>query len=100
MNSGDNRRHGGHTVQHLAPAAHHLSNSHGCFQITATPRPGGIRPTVWYEFWFSDAQITDIYQVENAARYLGTALYWIAASGISGARQGFTIFISGGKSGR
>lgn len=29
---------------------------------------------------FSDAQITDIHQVENAARYLGTALYWIAAS--------------------
>ncbi|ECD2370196.1 hypothetical protein EW362_25115, partial [Salmonella enterica subsp. enterica serovar Weltevreden] len=50
------------------------------FQITATPRQAVYDPTVQYEFWFSDAQITDIYQVENAARYLGTALYWIAAS--------------------
>ncbi|EJM6604362.1 host specificity protein J [Salmonella enterica] len=52
----------------------------GYFQITATPRQAVYDPTVQYEFWFSDAQITDIYQVENAARYLGTALYWIAAS--------------------
>ncbi|ECJ7677470.1 host specificity protein J [Salmonella enterica] len=52
----------------------------GYFQITATPRQAVYDPTVQYEFWFSDAQITDIHQVENAARYLGTALYWIAAS--------------------
>ncbi|EMJ9669747.1 host specificity protein J [Salmonella enterica] len=58
----------------------------GYFQITATPRQAVYDPTVQYEFWFSDAQITDIYQVENAARYLGTALYWIAAS--SGIKPG------------
>ena len=33
-----------------------------------------------YEFWFTDTQIADIRQVETDARYLGTALYWIAAS--------------------
>ncbi len=37
-------------------------------------------PTVQFEFWFSEKQITDIRQVETTARYLGTALYWIAAS--------------------
>ncbi|EJC6552609.1 host specificity protein J [Salmonella enterica] len=58
----------------------------GYFQITATPRQAVHDPTVQYEFWFSDAQITDINQVENAARYLGTALYWIAAS--SGIKPG------------
>ncbi|EBA1721622.1 host specificity protein J [Salmonella enterica] len=58
----------------------------GYFQITATPRQAVHDPTVQYEFWFSDAQITDIHQVENAARYLGTALYWIAAS--SGIKPG------------
>ncbi|EED3357575.1 host specificity protein J [Salmonella enterica subsp. enterica] len=58
----------------------------GYFQITATPRQAVHDPTVQYEFWFSDVQITDIYQVENAARYLGTALYWIAAS--SGIKPG------------
>ncbi|EBH8640175.1 host specificity protein J [Salmonella enterica subsp. enterica serovar Thompson] len=58
----------------------------GYFQITATPRQAVYDPTVQYEFWFSDAQITDINQVENAARYLGTALYWIAAS--SGIKPG------------
>ncbi|EKE2017284.1 host specificity protein J [Salmonella enterica] len=52
----------------------------GYFQITATPRQAVHDPTVQYEFWFSDAQITDIRQVEAGARYLGTALYWIAAS--------------------
>ncbi|EAO9321850.1 host specificity protein J [Salmonella enterica] len=52
----------------------------GYFQITATPRQAVYDPTVQYEFWFSDVQITDVHQVENAARYLGTALYWIAAS--------------------
>ncbi|EGG5522761.1 host specificity protein J [Salmonella enterica] len=58
----------------------------GYFQITATPRQAVHDQTVQYEFWFSDAQITDIHQVENAARYLGTALYWIAAS--SGIKPG------------
>ncbi|WP_096858116.1 phage tail tip protein, partial [Escherichia coli] len=36
--------------------------------------------TVQFEFWFSEKRITDIRQVETTARYLGTALYWIAAS--------------------
>ncbi|EFE3255547.1 DUF1983 domain-containing protein, partial [Escherichia coli] len=31
-------------------------------------------------FWFSEKRIADIRQVETTARYLGTALYWIAAS--------------------
>ncbi|OPK52910.1 host specificity protein J, partial [Salmonella enterica subsp. enterica serovar Typhimurium] len=64
-----------------APAApSFIELTPGYFQITATPRQAVYDPTVQYEFWFSDAQITDIHQVENAARYLGTALYWIAAS--------------------
>ncbi|HAG5355642.1 TPA: host specificity protein J [Salmonella enterica] len=58
----------------------------GYFQITATPRQAVHDPTVQYEFWFSDAQITDIRQVEAGARYLGMALYWIAAS--SGIKPG------------
>ncbi|EMK9654045.1 DUF1983 domain-containing protein, partial [Escherichia coli] len=33
-----------------------------------------------FEFWFSETRITDIRQVETTARYLGTGLYWIAAS--------------------
>lgn len=52
----------------------------GYFQITATPRQAIYDPTVQYEFWFTDTQIIDIRQVETDARYLGTALYWIAAS--------------------
>lgn len=52
----------------------------GYFQITATPRQAVYDPTVQYEFWFTDTQIDDIRQVETDARYLGTALYWIAAS--------------------
>ncbi|EEC8797797.1 DUF1983 domain-containing protein, partial [Escherichia coli] len=36
--------------------------------------------TVQFEFWFSEKRIADIRQVETTARYLGTALYWIAAS--------------------
>lgn len=64
-----------------APAApSFIELTPGYFQITATPRQAVYDPTVQYEFWFSDAQITDTHQVENAARYLGTALYWIAAS--------------------
>ncbi|WP_063502175.1 phage attachment tail tip protein J [Escherichia coli] len=52
----------------------------GYFQITATPHLAVYDPTVQFEFWFSEKRITDIRQVETAARYLGTALYWIAAS--------------------
>lgn len=52
----------------------------GYFQITATPRQAVYDPTVQYEFWFTDTQIADIRQVETDARYLGTSLYWIAAS--------------------
>ncbi|HAK4120702.1 TPA: host specificity protein J [Salmonella enterica] len=64
-----------------APAApSFIELTPGYFQITATPRQAVYDPTVQYEFWFSDAQITDTNHVENAARYLGTALYWIAAS--------------------
>ncbi|HFU4343633.1 TPA: DUF1983 domain-containing protein, partial [Escherichia coli] len=52
----------------------------GYFQITATPHLAVYDPTVQFEFWFSEKRITDIRQVETSARYLGTALYWIAAS--------------------
>ncbi|GDW53402.1 phage host specificity protein [Escherichia coli] len=52
----------------------------GYFQITATPHLAVYDPTVQFEFWFSEKQIADIRQVETTARYLGTALYWIAAS--------------------
>ncbi|HAO0322014.1 TPA: host specificity protein J [Escherichia coli] len=52
----------------------------GYFQITAIPRQAVYDPTVQYEFWFTDTQIADIRRVETDARYLGTALYWIAAS--------------------
>ena len=58
----------------------------GYFQITATPRQAVYDPTVQYEFWFTDTQVADIRQVESDARYLGTALYWIAAS--SGIKPG------------
>ncbi|RVS15406.1 DUF1983 domain-containing protein, partial [Escherichia coli] len=50
------------------------------FQITATPHLAVYDPTVQFEFWFSENRIADIRQVETSARYLGTALYWIAAS--------------------
>ncbi|EKP2725674.1 phage tail protein, partial [Escherichia coli] len=52
----------------------------GYFQITAVPRLAVYDPTVQFEFWFSENQITDIRQVETTARYLGTAMYWTAAS--------------------
>ncbi|EFF9756553.1 DUF1983 domain-containing protein [Escherichia coli] len=52
----------------------------GYFQITATPHLAVYDPTVQFEFWFSEKRIADIRQVETAARYLGSALYWIAAS--------------------
>nr|WP_123677253.1 DUF1983 domain-containing protein [Escherichia coli] len=52
----------------------------GYFQITAVPKLAVYDPTVQFEFWFSEKRIIDIRQVETSARYLGTALYWIAAS--------------------
>ncbi|EPC6757628.1 phage tail tip protein, partial [Escherichia coli O121:H11] len=54
----------------------------GYFQITAVPKLAEYDPTVQFEFWFSEQQIADIRQVETSARYLGTALYWTAASNI------------------
>ncbi|RIH39096.1 host specificity protein J, partial [Shigella dysenteriae] len=52
----------------------------GYFQITAVPKLAVYDPTVQFEFWFSEKRIADIRQVETSARYLGTALYWIATS--------------------
>ncbi|EFZ6412875.1 host specificity protein J [Shigella flexneri] len=52
----------------------------GYFQITVVPKLAVYEPTVQFEFWFSEKRIADIRQVETSARYLGTALYWIAAS--------------------
>ena len=64
-----------------APAApSRIELTPGYFQITATPHLAIYDPTVQFEFWFSEKRITDIRQVEASARYLGTALYWIAAS--------------------
>ncbi|EFQ8212940.1 host specificity protein J, partial [Escherichia coli] len=64
-----------------APAApSRIELTPGYFQITATPHLAVYDPTVQFEFWFSEKRITDIRQVETTARYLGTALYWIAAS--------------------
>ncbi|ECO7966103.1 host specificity protein J [Salmonella enterica] len=54
----------------------------GYFQITAVPRQAVYDPTVQYEFWFREKQIADIRQVETTARYLGTALHWIAVGNI------------------
>ncbi|MCF1522107.1 DUF1983 domain-containing protein, partial [Escherichia coli] len=64
-----------------APAApSRIELTPGYFQITATPHLAVYDPTVQFEFWFSEKRITDIRKVETTARYLGTALYWIAAS--------------------
>ncbi|MEF7425619.1 DUF1983 domain-containing protein, partial [Escherichia coli] len=64
-----------------APAApSQIELTPGYFQITATPHLAVYDPTVQFEFWFSGKRIADIRQVETTARYLGTALYWIAAS--------------------
>ncbi|EJN8546700.1 host specificity protein J, partial [Escherichia coli] len=64
-----------------APAApSRIELTPGYFQITATPHLAVYDPTVQFEFWFSEKRIADIRQVETAARYLGSALYWIAAS--------------------
>ncbi|EKG2619960.1 host specificity protein J, partial [Escherichia coli] len=64
-----------------APAApSQIELTPGYFQITAVPRLAVYDPTVQFELWFSETRITDIRQVETTARYLGTGLYWIAAS--------------------
>ncbi|HCT7588468.1 TPA: host specificity protein J [Escherichia coli] len=64
-----------------APAApSRIELTPGYFQITATPHLAVYDPTVQFEFWFSEKRIADIRQVETTARYLGAALYWIAAS--------------------
>ncbi|KOA33912.1 host specificity protein J [Escherichia coli] len=64
-----------------APAApSRIELTPGYFQITAVPRLAVYDPTVQFEFWFSEKRITDIRQVETTARYLGTAMYWTAAS--------------------
>ncbi|HDD9714720.1 TPA: host specificity protein J [Escherichia coli] len=69
------------TFRIAAPAApSRIELTPGYFQITATPHLAVYDPTVQFEFWFSEKRITDIRQVETAARYLGSALYWIAAS--------------------
>ncbi|HBL7790642.1 TPA: host specificity protein J, partial [Escherichia coli] len=69
------------TFRIAAPAApSRIELTPGYFQITATPHLAVYDPTVQFEFWFSEKRITDIRQVETTARYLGTALYWIAAS--------------------
>ncbi|MBN6398455.1 host specificity protein J [Escherichia coli] len=52
----------------------------GYFQITITPHLAVYDPTVQFEFWFSEKQITDAGQVETCARYLGMGLSWTAAS--------------------
>lgn len=64
-----------------APAApSRIELTPGYFQITAVPKLAVYDPTVQFEFWFSEKRIADIRQVETTARYLGTGLYWIAAS--------------------
>ncbi|HAI5814522.1 TPA: phage tail protein [Escherichia coli] len=64
-----------------APAApSQIELTPGYFQITATPHLAVYDPTVQFEFWFSEKRIADIRQVETTARYLGTGMYWIAAS--------------------
>ncbi|HFM2368264.1 TPA: phage tail protein [Escherichia coli] len=69
------------TFRIAAPAApSRIELTPGYFQITAVPRLAVYDPTVQFEFWFSEKRIADIRQVETAARYFGSALYWIAAS--------------------
>ncbi len=69
------------TFRIAAPAApSRIELTPGYFQITATPHLAVYDPTVQFEFWLSEKRIADIRQVETAARYLGSALYWIAAS--------------------
>ncbi len=81
VNVGAAGRSGVGIVRIAAPAApSRIELTPGYFQITATPHLAVYDPTVQFEFWFSEKRIADIRQVETTARYLGTALYWIAAS--------------------
>ncbi|MCZ8795061.1 DUF1983 domain-containing protein, partial [Escherichia albertii] len=63
-----------------APAApSRIELTPGYFQITATPHLAVYDPTVEFEFWFSETTISDVSQVDKFARYLGTAMYWVAS---------------------
>ncbi|WP_162773805.1 phage tail tip protein, partial [Escherichia coli] len=63
-----------------APAApSRIELTPGYFQITATPHLAVYDPTVEFEFWFSETKISDVSQVDKFARYLGTAMYWVAS---------------------
>ncbi|EEX2836385.1 host specificity protein J, partial [Escherichia albertii] len=63
-----------------APAApSQIELTPGYFQITATPHLAVYDPTVEFEFWFSETKISDVSQVDKFARYLGTAMYWVAS---------------------
>ncbi|EMK8060180.1 host specificity protein J, partial [Escherichia albertii] len=63
-----------------APAApSRIELTPGYFQITATPHLAVYDPTVQFEFWFSETKISDVSQVDKFARYLGTAMYWVAS---------------------
>ncbi|EHY6432246.1 host specificity protein J [Escherichia coli] len=65
------------TFRIAAPAApSRIELTPGYFQITAVPRLAVYDPTVQFEFWFSEAKIADISQVETSARYLGTGSQW------------------------
>ncbi|EPY8187926.1 phage tail tip protein J-related protein, partial [Escherichia coli] len=60
-----------------APAApDSIELTPGYYQITAVPVLAVYDPTVQFEFWFSEKQITDILQTETSARYLGTGSQW------------------------
>ncbi|HFO4270927.1 TPA: DUF1983 domain-containing protein, partial [Escherichia coli] len=60
-----------------APAApDSIELTPGYYQITAVPHLTVYDPTVQFEFWFSEKQITDILQTETSARYLGTGNQW------------------------
>ncbi|WP_445548119.1 phage tail tip protein J-related protein, partial [Escherichia coli] len=74
---GDRRSGGVRSTDPGDPSGIRLTPGH--FARPATPHLAVYDPTVQCEFWFSEKRITDIRQVETTARYLGTALYWIAA---------------------
>ncbi|HBA9357329.1 TPA: host specificity protein J [Escherichia coli] len=57
-----------------APASIELTP--GYFEIMVVPKLAVYDPTVQFEFWFSEQQITDLLQVEKSARYLGTGSQW------------------------
>ena len=84
------------TFRIAAPAApSRIELTPGYFQITATPHLAVYDPTVQFEFWFSEKRIADIRQVETAARYLGSALYWEAVGRASDDAEGYLDFFKG-----